>query len=164
MNMLYLIVGLTALQRIGEVIYANYNTKRLKAAGAVEVGARHYPLFFLLHGSWLLAILLGTPANAPIDHGLLALFILLQAGRLWVIATLGKYWTTRIITLPSAPLIKNGPYRFLRHPNYMVVVAEIAVLPMVFGDWFIMIIWSIANALLLGWRIHVENTALQERL
>lgn len=163
MTMLYLIVGLVALQRIGEVIFANHNTKCLKAEGAIEIGPKHYPLFFLLHGSWLLAILLCTSANAPVDYWMLALFLLLQAGRLWVIATLGKYWTTRIITLPSAPLIHKGPYRFLRHPNYTIVAAEIAVLPLAFGQWQIALIWSIANALLLTWRIRLENVALKRR-
>jgi methyltransferase len=94
---------------------------------------------------------------------LLALFVLLQAGRVWVVATLGPYWTTRIITLPGAPLVTGGPFRFVRHPNYLVVTGEIAVLPLAFGAWRIALVFSVLNALLLAWRIRVESGALAAR-
>ena len=89
--------------------------------------------------------------------------VLLQWLRIWVVATLGPYWTTRIITLEAAPLVRDGPFRWLRHPNYAVVAGEIAVLPLVFGAWQIALVWSLLNALLLWHRIRVENTALQPR-
>ena len=108
--------------------------RTLMARGAVEIGAKHYPLIVLLHAAWLLAIIALLPRPTAIHWGLLALFVVLQGLRVWVLATLGPYWTTRIISLPGAPLVRRGPYRFLRHPNYMVVAGEILVLPLVFGE------------------------------
>jgi len=163
MTLLYIIITLVALQRMAEMRLAAHNTRLLKAQGGIETGARHYPLFILLHSSWLLAILLTTPADAPVNWWLLSVFVVLQLGRIWVIATLGRFWTTRIISLPGAPLIKKGPYRFFSHPNYIIVIGEIAVLPLVFGNWQVAVIWSVFNALLLAWRIRVENIALGGR-
>ena len=91
---------------------------------------------------------------------LLGLFVVLQAGRLWVIASLGRFWTTRIVTLANTPLVRHGPYRFLRHPNYAIVVAEIAVLPLAFGAWQIALGFTLANLPLLAYRIRIENAAL----
>ncbi|MEK9969005.1 MAG: isoprenylcysteine carboxylmethyltransferase family protein, partial [Ferrovibrio sp.] len=124
---------------------------------------RHYPLFVLLHGSWLLAMALTIPADMAPNWLLLGIFLLLQLARIWVVATLGPYWTTRIITLEDAPLVRHGPFRFLRHPNYAVVVGEIAVLPLAFGSWQIALAWSLMNALLLWHRIRIESQALQPR-
>src|SRR4029077_2772995 len=121
MTAFYVIMTLVALQRLAELLLATRNTHLLKAQGAIETGARHYPLFILLHGSWLLAILLTTPADAPVNSWLLMAFIILQIGRIWVIASLGRFWTTRIISLPGVPLINKGPYRFFSHPNYLIV-------------------------------------------
>jgi methyltransferase len=157
------VLAAVAAQRLWELALANRNTRRLLAEGAVEVGGRHYPLFVLLHGSWLAAIALTTPTATVPDPWLLGAYAGLQIGRLWVIATLGRFWTTRIITLPSAPLIRRGPYRFLRHPNYVVASLEIAALPLAFGRVWIALVWSVANALLVGWRIRVEDQALNRR-
>lgn len=157
------IVALVALQRLGELVHARRNTRRLLAEGAVEVGADHYPLFILLHGAWLLALLLAVPEDAPLHWPLIGLFAALLAARVWTIASLGKYWTTRIITLPGAPLIKRGPYRFLHHPNYLVVIAEIAILPLAFGAWEIALVFSLMNLLLLRHRVRVEEAALSGR-
>ena len=157
------IVLAVAIQRIAELQYANRNAARLLAEGGVEHGAAHYPLFFLIQGAWLLALLVLTPASAPISWPLLTLFILLQAGRVWVIAALGRYWTTRIITVADAPLVTSGPYRWLRHPNYLVVAAEIVVLPLVFGQVWIAVVAGVATAPLLRHRIAVEDRALAER-
>src|SRR4029077_17231643 len=118
MTAFYVIMTLVALQRLAELLLATRNTHLLKAQGGIETGARHYPLFILLHASWLLAILLTTPADAKVNWWPLSAFLLLQLGRVWVITTLGHFWTTRIISVPGAPLIKNGPYRFFSHPNY----------------------------------------------
>ena len=160
---LWLVLAAVAAQRLGELWLANRNTRRLLAEGAVEIGQGHYPLFVVMHASWLAAIAVATPAATAPDGWLLATFGALQLGRLWVIATLGRFWTTRIITLPSAPLIRRGPYRFLRHPNYLVASLEIAVLPLAFGQVWIALVWSLANALLVGWRIRVEDRALEGR-
>ena len=161
---LYIILFLVMLQRLAELPLAARNTKALLARGAIETGAGHYPLFILLHSSWLFAILLTTPADAQLNQGLLIVFFLLQFARVWVIATLGGNWTTRIIRLPNQPLIKKGPYLYFSHPNYMIVVLEIALLPLIFGNWPVAVIWSAMNAALLTWRIYLENTALTSEI
>lgn len=159
----YVIIGLVALQRLAELPYAARNTKRLLAGGAIEYGRKHYPLFVVLHASWLLAIVVFLPAHPPIFVAPLVAYIVLEILRVWVLLALGPYWTTRIITVPKAPLVRRGPYRFLRHPNYWIVVGEIALLPLVFGENSVAAAFSILNAALLFWRIKVENAALAER-
>ena len=160
---LFWILGLVAVQRLAELALARSNTRRLLARGAREVGRAHYPLFILLHGSWLVAIALTTPLMTQPNWVLVGLFVALQLMRVWVIATLGPYWTTRIITLDEAPLVRRGPFRFVRHPNYLTVVGEIAVLPLAFGNWPVALIWSGLNGLLLWHRIRVESAALAAR-
>jgi methyltransferase len=159
----WIVIGLVAMQRLSELPLARRNTRALIARGAVEIGAGHYPLIVLLHGLWLAAILLLLPHPTPVHWPLLLLFILLQFLRAWVIVTLGIYWTTRIISLPGAPLVRRGPFRLLRHPNYLAVAGEIAVLPLVFGEVWVAIGFSAANAAVLVWRIHLEDIALAPR-
>jgi methyltransferase len=157
------ILALVIAQRLGELVLAAHNSRRLLARGAREVGAAHYPLFILLHASWLVAIAVVTPLSRQPVWILIGVFVALQAARVWVIATLGPYWTTRVITLDGAPIVRSGPYRFVRHPNYWVVTAEVAVLPLAFGDWAVALIWSLLNALLLRHRIGVETAAISPR-
>ncbi len=157
------IVSLVAAQRLVELALAAANTRRLLARGAREVGRAHYPLFVLLHGSWLVAIAVTTPIDRQPYWPLIGVFIVLQLLRVWVVATLGPYWTTRIITLDAAPIVRRGPFRFVRHPNYCVVIAEIVVLPLAFGNWPVALIWTVLNALLLRHRIRVEMGALAVR-
>jgi methyltransferase len=154
------ILGLVTLQRAGELILARRNTARLIAAGAREEGAAHYPLLVLMHGAWLAGLWL-LAWDRRVSLPWLALFVLLQALRIWVIASLGPRWTTRIIVSPHADLVRRGPYRFLRHPNYLVVAGEIAVLPLAFGLPLYAALFSIANALALWVRIGAENKALR---
>jgi len=135
----------------------------LLAAGAHEIGRSHYPLIVLLHLCWLIAIYAAADKAAPPAWFWVALYIALQAARYWVIASLGRYWTTRIIVVPNAPLVRRGPYRFLRHPNYAVVIAEIAVLPLAFREYAIAVAFSVLNAALLWWRMRLENAALARR-
>lgn len=163
MNWPALIVGLVALERLAELVYANRNTRALLRSGAHEIGRNHYPLIVLLHAAWLITIYLAAAPDVPPVWGWIAVYLLLQAARYWVIATLGRYWTTRIIAVPDAPLMTHGPYRFLRHPNYAVVIAEIAVLPLVFSEYAIAIVFSLLNAALLWWRIRIESATLDER-
>ena len=153
------LLGFVTLQRLAELALARSNTKRLLAIGAKEVAPGHYPLMVAVHAGWL-AILWLLAIGRPIHVPLLILFLLLQLGRLWVIRTLGPRWTTRIIILPGAPLVKRGPYRLVAHPNYLVVVAEIAVLPLVFGLWQIALLFSVLNGIVLAIRIRAENAAL----
>lgn len=160
---LWLALAWIAATRLAELALARRNERRLRAKGAQEHGAGHYPLFFLLHGGWLAAIaFLGDPA-APPRWGWLAVFAALQGARAWILLSLGPYWTTRVLTLPGAPLVRSGPYRWLRHPNYVVVVGEIAVLPLAFGLWRTALAFSLLNLALLAHRIRVEERALAPR-
>jgi methyltransferase len=153
------LVTFLIVQRLAELGLAQWNTARLRVGGGVEFGASHYPLMVALHAAWLLGLwMLGH--DHPVDPLWLAVFILLQAGRLWVIASLGQRWTTRVIVLPSASSVARGPYRWLRHPNYVVVVFEIAVVPLALGLPLFALVFSLGNTTLLAYRIRVENQAL----
>ena len=163
MTIAYTILVFVAVQRLGELWYASRNTSALKARGGIEYGRRHYPLIVLLHASWLMAIAIGIRSDPAVRVLPLGLFVLLQALRVWVLATLGPYWTTRVITVPDAPLVKRGPYRFIRHPNYLVVIGEIALLPLAFGQVTNAILFSALNGVLVVWRIRVEDAALRLR-
>ena len=154
------ILALVTLQRLGELWLSNRHTKRLLAEGAHEVGASHYPLIVAVHALWL-AALWWLALSRPVDGFWLAVFIVIELTRIWVLASLGRRWTTRIIILPRAPLVRRGPYRWLNHPNYLVVIAEIAVLPLVFGLWQVALIFSALNMAVLSIRVREENRALR---
>ena len=154
------ILGFVTAQRLIELPVARANTARLLAAGGREVAAGHYPYIVVLHAAWLASLwwfALGRPIAIP----LLILFGVVELARIWVLRTLGPRWTTRIIIVPGERLVARGPYRFISHPNYAVVVAEIALLPMVFGLWQIAIIFSLLNLVILSIRIRAENDALE---
>lgn len=159
MSLPYLIMALVTLQRLGELVIASSNTRHLRAQGAVEYGRNHYPVMVALHASWLAALWFSV-GGRPVNMVLLGVFIVLQALRIWVLATLGRRWTTRIIVLPGAPLATGGPFRFLRHPNYCVVVGEIAVLPLVFGLTGVAVLFTLLNAAMLWVRIGAEGKVL----
>lgn len=157
------VLSLVTAQRLGELVLARRNTQRLRVRGAIEVGAGHYPFIVALHAAWLMGLWF-LAWDRPLILWLLTLFIGLQAARVWVIATLGGRWTTRIIILPGEPLVRRGPYRFLSHPNYVVVVAEILVLPLAFGLAWYALIFSFLNAALMAVRISVETQGLRAAL
>lgn len=159
MSLPVVILALVTLQRLGELWLSNRNTRRLLAQGAFEVGASHYPLIVAVHVLWLATLWWCAPAQR-VDLLWLAVFLLIEAARLWTMTSLGSRWTTRIIILPGAPLVRGGPYRFVDHPNYLVVVAEIAVLPLVFGLWPLTLIFTLLNAAVLAVRIREEDRAL----
>lgn len=154
-----LLLGFVTLQRCAELLLARHNTRKLLAQGGFEVGAGHYPAIVALHAAWL-AGLWWLGRHAELELVWLAAFIVLQLLRVWVIASLGERWTTRIITLPGAPLRRVGPYRFLSHPNYLVVAGEIAALPLTLGLPLYALVFTIANAAVLAIRIRAENKAL----
>ena len=159
MTLNIVILALVTLQRLFELWLSSRNTKRLLGRGAREAGAGHYPLIVALHAAWLGALWLLAPGR-PIDGFWLGLFVLLEVGRIWVVASLGERWTTRIIVLPDAPLVRRGPYRFVDHPNYVIVVGEIAVLPLAFGLWQVALLFTVLNGVILAIRIRAENRAL----
>jgi methyltransferase len=162
-TVLHWTLGLVLLQRVVELVLARRNTVLLRRLGAVEADAEGYPLFVLLHAGWLASLALFVPASATPVWPLLGLFALLQLCRLWVISSLGRYWTTRIVTLPDAPLVQAGPFRWFRHPNYLLVIAEIAVLPLAFGAVSIAVSFSALNLILIIRRIRIEESALAPR-
>jgi methyltransferase len=153
------LIAFLVAQRLAELALAQWNTLRLRTAGAVEFGTAHYPLLVALHVAWLLALWVAGHDKA-VDPFWLIGFVLLQAGRLWVIASLGRRWTTRVIVLPGRAPLARGPYRFIKHPNYLIVALEIAVVPLALGLPRLALAFSLANAAVLTWRIRVENRAL----
>lgn len=155
----YAILSAVTLERLAELPYARANTARLLAAGGHEVAPGHYPAIVLLHAAWLAMLWWLAPGQA-IHWGWLALFGLIETLRIWTLSTLGRRWTTRIIVVPGERLVARGPYRFVNHPNYVVVVAEIAVLPLVFGLWPVAFAFTFVNAAALWVRIRAENQAL----
>jgi methyltransferase len=154
----WLLAFVTA-QRLGELLLARRNTAALLARGGLEVGAGHYLVIVALHAAWLIGLwFLGY--NLPVDRGWLVVFAILQAARVWVIASLGPHWTTRIIVMPGAAPVARGPYRLLRHPNYVVVACEIAVVPLALGLPVYALVFFLLNLAILAVRIRVENAAL----
>jgi len=159
-------VGLVSVQRLLELALSRRNERLLRARGAIERGRGHYPLMVVLHVLWLLSTLVegllrgpSLPAWWPVP---LALFLLVQPLRYWAILSLGDHWNTRVLVVPGAKLVAVGPYRYLRHPNYVVVAVEIATLPLIFGAWATALVFSALNAALLFVRIREENRALAE--
>lgn len=154
-----LLLALVTAERLAELWLARRNTAALLARGGVEHAAAHYRLIVLLHAAWLAGLWLAA-WDAPVAPGWLAVFLVLQGLRIWVLATLGRRWTTRIIVVPGETLVARGPYRLLAHPNYAVVVGEIAVLPLCLGLPWYALAFSLANAAVLAIRIRAENRAL----
>jgi methyltransferase len=163
MSPLHATLAYVAMQRLAELAWAGRNTRRLRREGAIEVDAAGYPWFVALHAGWLASLLATVPAATTPCWPLLALYGLLQPARLWVILSLRRFWTTRILTLPRAPLIASGPYRWLRHPNYLIVSAEIAILPLAFGAIPLAVAFSALNLMLIARRIAIEESALAPR-
>jgi len=168
LSAVYLVAGvcLVALQRLLELVYSRRNERRLRARGAVERGMGHYPFMVGLHGLWLVSTLVegllrgpGIPAWWPLP---LAAFLLVQPLRYWAIVSLGTNWSTRVLIVPNMKPVKSGPYRYMAHPNYVVVVVEILTFPLIFGAWITAVVFSVLNAALLYVRIRTENRALRE--
>jgi methyltransferase len=153
-----LLVYLT-VQRLIELWWAKENAARLMAAGGIEYGRSHLPLMILFHAAWLAGLWL-LAYDRPVQPFFLALFVVLQIARFWVLATLGRRWTIRIIVVPGERLVAQGPYRLLRHPNYAVVTGEIAVVPLALGLPVYALVFSVLNAGMLAIRITAENAAL----
>jgi len=156
-----LVLLLITAQRLAELVVAGRNTRRLMARGAVETGAGHYPLIVGLHTAWLLG-LWALAWGHPVSGFWLAIYLAIQVLRVWVIASLGDRWTTRIITLPGEPLVRRGPYRFVSHPNYIVVAAEIAVAPLIFDLPGWSALFFILNLGAMWVRVREENAALAQ--
>ncbi|HEV8239391.1 MAG TPA: isoprenylcysteine carboxylmethyltransferase family protein [Thermoanaerobaculia bacterium] len=160
-----LLIGAVAGERLVELVISRRHQRALRARGAVEAGAGHYPLMVAVHAALLVAApaevwLLGRPFLPWLGWPMLALVAATMTLRYWVIATLGERWTTRVLVLPAAPLVAGGPYRFLRHPNYLAVAVEVVALPLVHTAWLTALVCGIANLAILALRIRVEDAAL----
>ncbi|MEJ6593882.1 isoprenylcysteine carboxylmethyltransferase family protein [Parasphingorhabdus sp.] len=156
--LLYIVV-----QRLGELVHANRNTRRLLSEGGQEHGADHYHYFIFLHSAWISIIALLVDPQHTIHTAMLALFVATQILRVWTLASIGRWWTTRIISAPHFERVKRGPYRYISHPNYLVVILELAIVPLMLGLPWVALAFSILNAMLLRHRIAVENEVLTER-
>jgi methyltransferase len=154
-----ILLAYITVQRIAELWWATRNETRLLAAGGIEYGGSHLPLMKLLHAAWLLG-LWALAYDHAVQAMFLALFVLVQIARFWILATLGRRWTIRVIAVPGETLVAAGPYRFFRHPNYAIVIGEIAVVPLALGLPLYALVFSLLNALVLAIRIPQENAAL----
>lgn len=160
-----LLVAAVAVERIFEVVVAERNRRWSRDRGGVEAGARHYPAMVVLHtallaGCLLEVALLHRPFVPALGFSMLALVVAAQVLRWWCITTLGRQWNTRVIVVPGAQRITGGPYRLIRHPNYVAVIVEGIALPLVHGAWLTAIVFTVLNAALLKARVEVENAAL----
>ncbi len=161
----YFILGFVIIQRLVELVVAKRNEKAMRAKGAYEVGASHYKFMILLHASFFVSFLVEVVFFKSVltpYYGLLAVFLLLQLFRVWCLVSLGTFWNTKIIILPGANVVVKGPYAFIRHPNYLVVCLEIAILPIMFQAYVTAIAFTILNLLMLSVRIPIEEKALKE--
>ncbi len=161
--MFYIVVTVLVVQRLGELLIAKRNERLMKAEGAYEVAASHYRWIVLMHTAWFLSMLaeyhLATP-HSSVHPVLFGVFLAAQILRYYVIATLGKYWNTRILILPGSTRVRRGIYRYISHPNYWIVRVELLVIPLMFGLYTTAIVFSILNFFMLRHRIRIENEAL----
>lgn len=156
----FTILALVTLQRLVELYIARSNTRRLLDNGGIEVSSGHYPLIVLFHAIWL-GGLWYLVWSETVSWPWAIAYLVLQAARGWIIAALGSRWTTRIIMVPGETLSVAGPYKYFRHPNYMIVAAEIFILPLAFSMWWYAIVFGVLNLALLYWRIREEERALK---
>lgn len=155
-----ILLALVTAQRLAELAWGRRNEARLRARGAVEAGAAHYPLIVALHSAWL-ASLWVFGWDRPLAWPWLVVFLILQAGRVWVLATLGARWTTRVLVLPGETLVRRGPYRFVSHPNYLLVALELPVLPLALRLPSLALVFGVLNLGVLALRVRVEARALK---
>jgi methyltransferase len=162
----YFFFGFIVLQRAAELVVAKRNEKKLKSEGAVEFGASHYPYIVGLHAAFFISLFAEVWINGgglhPLWQIIFILFILVQGIRIWALLSLGKYWNTKILLVPNAKVIAKGPYRFLRHPNYAVVIAELLLVPLLFQAYVTAVLFSLLNIWMLSVRIPAEEKALKE--
>jgi methyltransferase len=159
-----IVISIIVFQRIIELFIAKRNENWMKIQGAVEFGARHYKYLVVMHGSFFLSL---TAEKVLLERGLsplwpfiFCLFGLTQLIRVWVISSLGKFWNTKILVLANEKIVKKGPYRFVKHPNYFVVAMELVVVPLLFNAFYTALLFTILNALMMMVRIPEEEKAL----
>lgn len=151
------------LMRTGELILSRSNEIWLLQNGAVEYGQKHYPYIVALHVLFIVSLIIeySTKQTAFFSLFFLVLYLLFLAFKVWVILSLGKFWNTKIYHISDFPLIKNGVYKYVKHPNYLIVIAEIAIIPLVFHLYFTAIAFTVLNAIMLSVRVKEENKVLK---
>ncbi|MET0446978.1 MAG: isoprenylcysteine carboxylmethyltransferase family protein [Aeromicrobium sp.] len=160
------VVVLVAVERIGEMVVSRRNASWSFERGGIESGQRHFPVMVVLHTAFLVGMLVEAwwrrpDVPAALAWSMLAVAVACQAGRWWCIQALGRHWNTRVIVVPGTPPVLRGPYRFLSHPNYLIVVIEGIALPLVHAAWISALVFTVLNAALLTVRIRVEAAALR---
>jgi methyltransferase len=167
MTFYVLLIVAVAAERLAELVVSKRNLAWARKHGGLEYGFRHYPFMVFLHTGLLVACLLEAahrPFVPALGWPMIAVVGLAQALRWWCIAVLGPRWNTRIIVVPGLPLVDRGPYRWIRHPNYVAVVLEGIALPLVHTAWITAVVFTVVNAALLRVRISAENAALAQAL
>ena len=146
-------------QRLSELYIASRNEKWLRSQGAVEYGREHYPYIVALHTLFIISIIVEyiVRGGTAIDLIFFVLFVLLLLFKYWALSSLGRYWNTKIFRVPGSGPVKKGPYKLFKHPNYFIVVCEIAIIPLVFHLYYTAIVFTVLNAIMLTVRIGVEN-------
>ena len=158
-----LFIAFIILLRIGELLLSKSNGRWLVQNGAMEYGQKHYPYIVMLHTFFLVSLVVEYSWKQPTGYSLFLMlfYFLVLAFKAWVIILLGKYWNTRIFHIPNIPLIKTGPYHYFKHPNYLIVIIEIAIIPLIFQLYITAIVFSVLNSIMLFVRIREENKALE---
>ena len=161
MTFIFFILFLILL-RFGELVLSKRNENWLLQNGAVEYGKRHYPFIVALHVLFIISLVIEYTARQAVYFSLFMLifYFSILALKTWVIFSLGKFWNTRIYHITDLPLVKKGPYKYFKHPNYLIVIAEIAAIPMIFHLYFTAITFTLLNAIMLFVRIKEENKVL----
>jgi methyltransferase len=164
--MFFVFVGMIIIQRLTELVVARKNEAWMKSNGAIEFGQGHYPAMVFIHSAFFIVFIVEV---MYFDKNLseywtilLALFLLTQAMRVWALTSLGKFWNTKIIILPGAEVVKKGPYKIIKHPNYLIVAVELIVIPLMFNAYFTMAIFTLLNIIILSIRIPAEEKALRD--
>ncbi|MET3575333.1 isoprenylcysteine carboxyl methyltransferase family protein [Bhargavaea ullalensis] len=166
MALFWVVILLVIIQRLVELRVARRNEQRLLAKGAFEAGKSHYPYMVAMHAAFFFSlmgeVLLAHRPLSPFWIPLLAIFLAMQVLRVWCLSSLGEFWNTKIIILPGANVVRRGPYKWLRHPNYVIVTTELLVLPLLFQAYFTAILFAALNAWMLSVRIPAEERALRK--
>lgn len=160
------LIVLVMVQRLVELRVAQRNQRWLEARGAVEIGRGHYPLMVAMHTAFLISCLaepwlLDRPFVPLLAAAMIGVLLVATGLRIWVIRSLGRRWTTRVLVLDGAEPVTTGPYRYVAHPNYLAVVLEVAALPLVHTAWLTAAVFTVVNALVLSVRIRVEERGLE---
>nr|WP_193747877.1 isoprenylcysteine carboxyl methyltransferase family protein [Neobacillus niacini] len=162
----FIFISVLIIQRLLELVIARRNEKWMKKQGAIEFGMKHYQFIVLMHSLFFIVLffekIIFSRELSSFWPLLAAVFVSAQLIRVWAISSLGRYWNTKIIVLPNVEVVRKGPYRIIKHPNYLVVSIELLVVPLFFGAYITACLFTLLNVLMLSIRIPAEEKALRE--